>query len=136
VTDAPEILTENRDSIGWITVNRAHASNAARPETMRALCEALDQLVPDPAVRAIVLTGSGRHFLAGGDFGFLQDIVDGKADPFQTVYRWFQGAARPDRALRPRRSWKSIHRSRVSTRSTTPCARGWAAAGSASPIGR
>jgi len=83
------------DGVGWISFNRPQASNAANPPMMRALCEAIDAFAEEPAVRALVIRGEGRHFLAGGDFGWLSEIVDGQAeDAADEIYRWFQGASR------------------------------------------
>src|SRR5262249_15882350 len=90
------IRTECSDAIGWITLDRATVSNAVCPDTMREICGALDAFVADPAVLGIAVTADGDHFLAGGDFGFLEEIAaDGTSmSAYTSVYTHFQGVAR------------------------------------------
>jgi len=55
------------DGILTLTLNRPEARNALSPEITSALIHALEQAQRDPAVRAVVITGAGRAFCAGGD---------------------------------------------------------------------
>ncbi len=90
-----EILSWTLDGVAWISLNRPARMNAATPGMMQRLCEVLEAAMGDDAVKALVLTGEGPHFLAGGDFGFLNDMVDsGGVGAGEVIYRWFQGAAR------------------------------------------
>jgi enoyl-CoA hydratase/carnithine racemase len=73
---AKDIEIRTEQGIGWISFNRPEVSNAVRPQTMRQLCEAVDQCVSDDAIKALVLTGNGKHFSAGGDFEFLQQLTE------------------------------------------------------------
>lgn len=62
------LIVERDETIGLIIVNRPKALNALSMATMRDLEAAIDELAADPAVGAIVLTGSGeRAFVAGAD---------------------------------------------------------------------
>ncbi|HTU13088.1 MAG TPA: enoyl-CoA hydratase/isomerase family protein [Allosphingosinicella sp.] len=90
-----DISTEiSGDGIGRIAFARPAVSNAVRPETMRALCEAIDAFTAEPAVRAIVLTGEGRNFAAGADFGWLGELLDQDVEAVgDNLYAWFRGAA-------------------------------------------
>jgi enoyl-CoA hydratase/carnithine racemase len=90
-----DIISEiSAEGIGRISFARPTVSNAVRPETMRALCEAIDAQVADPAVRAIVLTGQGRNFAAGADFGWLGELLNqGREEIGKNLYAWFRGAA-------------------------------------------
>ncbi len=56
-----------QDGIATLTLNRPEARNAMSPEMMTALAEALPRLAADRSVRAVVLTGAGGAFCAGGD---------------------------------------------------------------------
>ena len=67
------ILTETRDGVGVITLNRPDALNALSSPLMRELAEALAGYEADDAVGAIVLTGSERAFAAGADIKEMQD---------------------------------------------------------------
>ncbi len=63
----PDLLEETADGVAVLTLNRPERLNALSEEMLRLLCEALPRLAADPAVGAIVLTGAGRGFCAGGD---------------------------------------------------------------------
>jgi 2-(1,2-epoxy-1,2-dihydrophenyl)acetyl-CoA isomerase len=61
-------LIESVDNgIATLTMNRPGARNALTPDMMQGLLTALPRLAADPAVRVVVLTGTGRAFCAGGD---------------------------------------------------------------------
>jgi 2-(1,2-epoxy-1,2-dihydrophenyl)acetyl-CoA isomerase len=55
------------DGVATLTLNRPDRLNALSTPIMDGLLEALPRLAHDPAVGAIVLTGAGRAFCAGGD---------------------------------------------------------------------
>src|ERR1700688_1065853 len=61
------VFTQLDESVLTITLNRPEQLNALTWEMMRRLRDALEQASIDPAVRVVVLTGSGRGFCAGGD---------------------------------------------------------------------
>lgn len=91
----PDVVTCDNDGVRSIILNRPESANGADPRLMRALCEAIDAAANDGAVRAIVLRGAGRHFLAGGNLDWLANVVSGAdTDAAGEIYRWFQGATR------------------------------------------
>jgi 2-(1,2-epoxy-1,2-dihydrophenyl)acetyl-CoA isomerase len=53
--------------VGTITLNRPDAMNALDIATKDALVDAVEQAASDSAVRAVVLTGTGRAFCVGQD---------------------------------------------------------------------
>jgi 2-(1,2-epoxy-1,2-dihydrophenyl)acetyl-CoA isomerase len=55
------------DGVATVRLNRPGARNALNMELKRALAGVLRAIPDDPAVRAVVLTGSGPAFSAGGD---------------------------------------------------------------------
>lgn len=58
----------NRDPpLAWVTLNRPRTLNAMDVPMLDALGETLDQLICDPGVRAIILSGAGPAFSAGAD---------------------------------------------------------------------
>jgi enoyl-CoA hydratase len=61
------VLTERRDGILLITLNRPEARNAINGAVSRGLLDAVTRLDDDPELRAGVLTGAGRGFCAGMD---------------------------------------------------------------------
>jgi len=62
-----DLLETTEDGIAWLTLNRPDRLNALSPAMLSGLGEALQRLSADPAVGAVVITGAGRGFCAGGD---------------------------------------------------------------------
>jgi 2-(1,2-epoxy-1,2-dihydrophenyl)acetyl-CoA isomerase len=62
-----DLLETTEDGIAWLTLNRPDRLNAFSPDMLRGLGEALERLGGDAGVGAIVVTGAGRGFCAGGD---------------------------------------------------------------------
>ena len=63
-----EHLIESHDGgVATLTMNRPEARNAMSGAMMEAMQSALPRLAADRSVRAIVLTGAGGAFCAGGD---------------------------------------------------------------------
>lgn len=61
------VLHDLDDGVATITLNRPDRRNAMSPPMIERLGELLAGADEDPAVRALVLTGAGRAFCAGGD---------------------------------------------------------------------
>ena len=61
------LLGELRDGVATLTLNRPEARNALSDELTPALRRMVLRLGNDPAVGALVLTGAGTAFCAGGD---------------------------------------------------------------------
>jgi enoyl-CoA hydratase len=67
------ILTEERDGILIITINRPDARNAVNGDVANGMAEALDRLDADDALRVGIVTGAGGYFSAGMDLkAFMQ----------------------------------------------------------------
>ena len=62
-----DVLYEAADGVARITLNRPIVLNAINKNVTRLLDLALDQAESDDDVRALILTGAGRAFSAGGD---------------------------------------------------------------------
>jgi 2-(1,2-epoxy-1,2-dihydrophenyl)acetyl-CoA isomerase len=61
------LLFEVREGVAYVTLNRPDAANAINLQLSKDLAYAAMRCDEDPAVRAVVLTGSGKMFCAGGD---------------------------------------------------------------------
>lgn len=61
------VVLERQGGVALITLNRPQAKNALDPATTDALVAHLRALRDDDTVRAVVLTGAGGDFCAGGD---------------------------------------------------------------------
>ncbi|HUE83385.1 MAG TPA: enoyl-CoA hydratase [Pyrinomonadaceae bacterium] len=59
-----------------ITLNRPDKLNAFVGHMRRDLAEALEEAGSDHSVRVVVLTGAGRAFCAGGDIGFMSQLLE------------------------------------------------------------
>ena len=64
------------DGIVTIRLNRPEKLNAFIGHMRRDLAEALEQAGSDRGVRVVVITGAGRAFCAGGDVGFMADLIE------------------------------------------------------------
>ena len=64
------VRKEIRDGEGILTIDRPKVLNAIDWETFFQLQAGLEELIADPAVRVIILTGAGeKSFISGGDIG-------------------------------------------------------------------
>jgi len=76
------VLTEERDGVLVITINRPEARNAINGDVARGIAAALDRLDGTDDLRVGVLTGAGGFFSSGMDLkGFLSGdvpIVEGR----------------------------------------------------------
>jgi enoyl-CoA hydratase len=66
------ILVETHGRVGIIKLNRPAALNALCDQLMRELAEQLALFDSDPAIGAIILTGSEKAFAAGADIKEMQ----------------------------------------------------------------
>ena len=75
------VLLQRDGVIATLTFNRPQALNAIDVPMARAFLDAMRELAKDPTLRALVLRGSGRAFMAGGDLATLRgNPVQGAAD--------------------------------------------------------
>ncbi|HEY7357749.1 MAG TPA: enoyl-CoA hydratase/isomerase family protein [Ktedonobacterales bacterium] len=65
--ETTDIRFEKRDHVALATFQRPEALNALRQAALRDFITILDEVEADPAVRVLVLTGTGRAFSAGID---------------------------------------------------------------------
>jgi enoyl-CoA hydratase/carnithine racemase len=80
MTNYEFVITEKRDHVGIITLNRPAELNTLHPVQGREMREAILEMDEDPEIGAVVLTGAGRAFCAGANVkGWKEDVDDGKA---------------------------------------------------------
>jgi enoyl-CoA hydratase len=65
----PAVLTERRDGVLVITLNRPEVRNAVNAAVAEGIATALDELDADDELAVGVLTGAGGFFCAGMDLG-------------------------------------------------------------------
>ena len=75
MSETPEVLTERRDKVLVITINRPEQRNAVNAAVAEGIGQALDQLDADGELAVGILTGAGKGFCAGMD---LKAFVTGE----------------------------------------------------------
>jgi len=70
------ILTEKRDRVGLVRLNRPHARNALNHQLSKELMDALAAFDTDSEIGAMVVTGDERAFAAGAD---IKEMADSSA---------------------------------------------------------
>jgi 2-(1,2-epoxy-1,2-dihydrophenyl)acetyl-CoA isomerase len=68
------VLEVRSGAVMTLCLNRPPKLNALVPEMGRALVESLSRAAEDNEIRAVVITGAGRAFCAGGDLELLRDV--------------------------------------------------------------
>lgn len=68
------VLTEKRDRVGYLVLNRPEKRNAISAALKDAFDAALDQMLEDDQVRVIVVRGEGKSFCAGNDLSPSESI--------------------------------------------------------------
>jgi enoyl-CoA hydratase len=70
------LIVEVKDKVGRIVFNRPKVLNAYSEAMSKEFIRAVDQLSKDPEARVVVITGSGRAFMAGADVSMLKGWVE------------------------------------------------------------
>jgi 2-(1,2-epoxy-1,2-dihydrophenyl)acetyl-CoA isomerase len=68
-----ELLVQNRDGVLYLTLNRPDKLNALSDSIISGLLDNLRKAAADDNVGAVVVTGAGRGFCAGGDIGRMRE---------------------------------------------------------------
>ena len=82
------VLLEMKDQVAWLTLNRPHKLNALNYETVDRLLDLLDEIEVSTDVHAVILTGAGRAFSAGGDIHeFSRSVEKGVSSALRDFVR-------------------------------------------------
>lgn len=68
------VLVARRGAVGIVTLNRPEKLNAINLAVSHDIRDAVAELNADEAIGALVLTGAGRAFSAGGDIGRIEGM--------------------------------------------------------------
>jgi enoyl-CoA hydratase/carnithine racemase len=75
--DMPDEIDVRADgAVRIVTLNRPDSLNAVNDALHKGLARLWPRISADPEARVVVLTGAGRAFSAGGDFGYLQEMIE------------------------------------------------------------
>jgi 2-(1,2-epoxy-1,2-dihydrophenyl)acetyl-CoA isomerase len=69
------IIYEKADKVARITLNRPEVLNALNGQMLKELPEAIAEAAKDDNVRAVLITGTGRSFCAGGDHRHIETLT-------------------------------------------------------------
>ena len=69
------------DGVADVRMNRPEKMNALDPALFAGLCSVGEELKVNPKVRAVVLSGEGKSFCAGLDFGSFQAMAGAEERP-------------------------------------------------------
>ncbi|MFF8384408.1 2-cyclohexenylcarbonyl CoA isomerase [Streptomyces kanasensis] len=98
---ADTVLYEVSDGLATVTINRPDAMNAMNTEAKVALRDALEAAGADPAVRAVLLTATGRAFCVGQDLKeHVESLAGGEAmrtvrEHYNPIVRAITGMPKP-----------------------------------------
>jgi methylglutaconyl-CoA hydratase len=73
---AEPVLERSEGPILVVTLNEPDRANPLSRATVTGLSEVLERAASDEAVRAVIVTGAGRHFSAGADLEALERIAE------------------------------------------------------------
>lgn len=76
MSQEPELIARTEGGVLWLTLNRPERRNALSPTLYEALLGALEQAGLSSAIGAVVLTGAGPAFCAGGDVARMNRQVN------------------------------------------------------------
>ncbi len=86
------ILFDLTDQVATITFNRPDAANAMNRDFMYELMHVAIRCDEDADVRAVVATGAGKFFCAGGDLGAFADAGDGAGGLLKEMTTYYHAA--------------------------------------------
>ncbi len=86
------ITLERRDGVATLTLNRPDAANSIDIPLARELMDAAIACDEDPDVRAVVLTGAGKMFCAGGDLRSFAEAGAGIAARLKELTAYLHAA--------------------------------------------
>lgn len=84
--DFAYLVTDVRDEIGIVTINRPEILNVLSPAVYHELNSSLLALTADSAVKAVIITGAGnKAFVAGADITAMRSMTADQALQFATI---------------------------------------------------
>ena len=97
MNDLQLVLTETRDRVGLVTLNRPKAYNALNYQLLTELTQSLEEFDGNKDIGAMVVTGNQKSFAAGAD---ITNMVDCSADeiqksPFIPAFEGIMGIKKP-----------------------------------------
>ena len=79
------LTLEYHGNIAMITMNRPEAMNALNTQVFQELNTAFDSLESNEQIRALIITGSGKAFVAGADIAEMSEKTSEQGEAFGKV---------------------------------------------------
>jgi enoyl-CoA hydratase len=79
------VQSERRGEVALLTLSRPEQLNALSSRMLGALAARVGEVAADPALRAVIVTGSGRAFAAGADIAEMQRMTAQEALAFSRL---------------------------------------------------
>ncbi|HBS86327.1 MAG: crotonase [Bacteroidetes bacterium GWF2_38_335] len=79
------LILKTAEGIATITINRPEAMNALNSQFYREMNAMLDQIEKDASVKVVVITGSGKAFVAGADIAEMTNMSQKEGYDFSKV---------------------------------------------------
>jgi methylglutaconyl-CoA hydratase len=86
-SDAPVLLDVDARGVARVVLNRPARNNAYDGELIRGILAALDRLAQASGLRAVVISGAGKHFQAGADLTWIDAVRCGSREDNIAVSR-------------------------------------------------
>ena len=85
--DKSAVLLDRKGAVAHLKLNRPATMNSVNSDLCLGLVRSIDALEKDDDIRAVVLSGEGRNFCAGGDLQTIDEICKSEADGIYTRLR-------------------------------------------------
>lgn len=100
MADFKNILTEDKNGVLYLTINREDKLNALNFATLEELKAIFEQVADDRSIKAVILTGSGeKAFVAGADISEIATLNEVNARKFaengQEIFAMIENCHKP-----------------------------------------
>jgi len=100
MAETTNILSENKDGILYLTINRESKLNAINFDTLEELKNIFNEVSDNKSIRAVILTGAGeKAFVAGADISEIAELNELNARKFsengQEAYNLIESCHKP-----------------------------------------
>lgn len=94
------ILTEEKDGVLYLTINREDKMNALNFATLEELREIFDRVMEDKTIKSVIITGAGeKAFVAGADIREIAELNEVNARKFaengQEIFSVIENCQKP-----------------------------------------
>ncbi len=86
-TEQDTVLLDIKGAVAHLKFNRPRTMNSVNDDLCMSMVRLLDELAEDDGIKAVVLSGEGRSFCAGGDLQTIDEICNSDADAIYSKLR-------------------------------------------------